>query len=172
MRQLLISIAFALFVGTAGVLGAQTPEVPANVRRVAGCYRLTLGPWARFPTADRRISPDERPPTQFALEPALLDTGRLIARVPPPNRRYRVTPARLAAGDWSVARWLLSERDSVGVIWPIGAVGGNVAVLLGGRGDTLVGRATRADTWPERGRADPEAPARAVRVPCAGPRAR
>lgn len=135
-------------------LSAQTAARPTP-STVAGCYALTLGPWQRqYPggAAEWQNIPGViRLDTAFNAQVAGWHT---LGPTPSHFTRWGrgIGPA-----------WRVRSTDSIEAFWSTGFVG--TALMLGVRGDTLIGTATASTDV--RGREpDPTASARAVRVAC------
>jgi len=140
------------------LLRAQPPADSAAVRRLSGCYRLTLGRWSR-PLEATAIPQARTPPERFRL-----DTTALPG---PFSAGYAVEPPAVFATRRGVrpAAWRPLGGDSLRVFWSTGFVG--VRLHLVAQGDTLVGRAvTFHDAYAEGEPRDPEASVTAVRIGC------
>jgi len=104
----------------------------ARIRKIAGCYALTLGRWSRPLRSEEGGPTVQTPPSSFRLDTVPVQkTGQ----VP----RFAVEPVQLVAGRMP-ASWALSPNDSINLFWSTGFVG--VRLRLAVHGDSLLGVAT------------------------------
>ena len=143
----------------ASPLAAQPSDHVATLRRLAGCYQLTLGPWSR-PGLAPAVAAAQTPPARFRLD--------TVAVSRPSAGGYAVEPMELLEGQGfrgRPAKWSPVGRDSVAIAWSTGFVG--VALRLAVRGESLIGRARVFDDVQMAGEPpDPEASVTAIRVRC------
>lgn len=138
---------------------AQSSDSSALIRRLAGCYVLTLSPSPRW-----TASPSQTPPEHFRLESTMRADS--LPRVRPSSLHLGVMPRTLESNSLMEASWQLSMGDSVIVAWSTGFSG--VVLRLSVQGDSLVGTAhTFIDLPPPPGVVEPTASIVARRVSCA-----
>jgi hypothetical protein len=121
---------------------------------VAGCYRMALGDWTNT-GAGYGLTP----PLEFRLDTALAPGGQM----PGTPRRTIGTP--MPGQESRFTSWSIGAGDTLRVWWSTGYVGGGYSLAV--HGDSVFGHATTRTDVRRSGTADPTAPARGARVPCA-----
>lgn len=126
----------------------------AHVRRFAGCYALSLGPWSG-PLPDGSSTAAYAPPSLFRLDTLPVGTH---------PQRFAVAPAELILGRVA-ASWALLPYDVIDMFWSTGFIG--VRLRLSARADSLVGTAvTFHDAHRSGEPPDPQASVIATRTSC------
>lgn len=140
-------------------LPGQTSDSLALIRRVAGCYRLTLSPSPGW-----RAQASQTPPERFRLDSMMRRDS--LPHVLRSELHLGVEPRVLESRSLMEASWHLIGRDSIQVAWSTGFSG--VILRLRIQPDELVGRArTFVDLIPPPGAPpEPDASVVARRVSC------